>query len=73
MKTKQYSKTDSKKLDNSDVSLVGGGALGALAIGEMLILGTVCPVCVVGGAGLLGYGAYNKLKKRRNYKSVKNN
>ncbi|MBD3362823.1 hypothetical protein GF362_03830 [Candidatus Dojkabacteria bacterium] len=68
----QKDNTESPHKDNSaDASLLAGGALGAVAAGELVLLGTACPLCVVGAPLLLGYGAYKKYKEKKNMKSNK--
>lgn len=46
--------------------LIGAGAtVGAVGLAGGLLLGSVCPVCIVATPALLGAGAYKRLKARR--------
>ncbi|MFH1403249.1 MAG: hypothetical protein ABIH11_03160 [Candidatus Altiarchaeota archaeon] len=51
-------------MGKGDTELAVGGALGGLAVGEVLVLGVACPLCVVGAAVLLAAGGLKKVRTK---------
>lgn len=67
-KSNEKIKSSEVQIDGGTVSIAGGTALGALAVGELALLGVACPICIIGAPALLGYGAYSKIRKKRKTK-----
>jgi len=53
---------DDEPLENGNFELAMGTGLGALAAGEIAVLGLACPACIVGAPFLLGAGAIKKIR-----------
>lgn len=60
-------------IDEGTVGLASGTALGALAVGELAILGVACPIYIVGAPALIGLGAYSKIRKKMKAKKELSN
>lgn len=45
--------------------IAAGGVLGGIAACELAVLGTACPLCVVGAAALLTLGGVKKFRARK--------
>lgn len=56
---------DDEPLENGNFELAMGTGLGALAAGEIAILGLACPACIVGAPFLIGAGAVKKIQRWR--------
>jgi len=66
-------KKDKLQIDEGTVGLASGTALGALAVGELALLGVACPLCIIGAPALIGFGAYAKIRKKKKAKKVLSN
>ncbi len=56
---------DDEPLENGNFELAMGTGLGALAAGEIAVLGLACPACIVGAPFLIGAGALKKMRRWR--------
>lgn len=60
--------SDKKKdLQNTEANtcLALGAGVGALGAAGAVLTGAVCPLCIFVAPGLLGLGAYKKIKSRK--------
>ncbi len=50
-------------MGDGDTELAVGGLLGGVYIGEVLLLGVACPLCIVGAGIFMTVGGIRKVKK----------